>query len=309
MPDPNSPPILDERFKTPIGAVIDYFGWTPEMVREKLSSAKLSIGGSNPFAPKEDPAGQEKAKKIVSALLGMIPFDFSPKDMAAGMLFGGPKAKGFGAATGKFSNLMDKKTRFEISDEPMKMKPNYQELAGVPRKLSDYIDHPELFKNYPGLDKTPVFVSVDPSHKSGVGSYSAGNYVRGIDVKAPSVASAEDTLIHEIQHAIQEKEGFARGGNPDQFMSRELVDKFHSLWDRFEKKPYSLSPEEYREMNNLRSSVESMGRRQYMRLAGEIEARDAAFRRLYTPYERRTIPPYSSQNIPINEAIVKFGGQ
>ena len=34
-----------------------------------------------------------------------------------------------------------------------------------------------------------------------------------IEVKAKTVADIKDVLVHEIQHAIQEKEGFAEGGS------------------------------------------------------------------------------------------------
>jgi uncharacterized protein YukE len=43
----------------------------------------------------------------------------------------------------------------------------------------------------------------------------------------------------------------------------------------------------------------------YNRLAGEFEARDAASRMGLTPEQRLTTPPYSSENIPLEDLIVR----
>jgi hypothetical protein len=47
----------------------------------------------------------------------------------------------------------------------------------------------------------------------------------------------------------------------------------------------------------------------YKNLAGEFEARDSAARMGLTPEQRVTTPPYSSENIPLEELIVREGGK
>lgn len=72
-------------------------------------------------------------------------------------------------------------------------------------KLSDFIHHEELFQNYPQLRKTGLRFAELP--KDVRGTFDGQDIVLSESLRnAP-----EDTLVHEIQHAIQRAEGFARG--------------------------------------------------------------------------------------------------
>jgi hypothetical protein len=73
----------------------------------------------------------------------------------------------------------------------------------------------------------------------------------------------EDTLIHEIQHAIDDEEGFARGGSADYWQQR--LDNGYG--------GNRTADELYRDT------------------AGEISAREAAGRRTWTEDRRRATPP------------------
>lgn len=75
--------------------------------------------------------------------------------------------------------------------------------------LGDILVHDELFRSYPELKSTGIrFGDLPPGTRAeywpGRNEIILNNSLRG----AP-----EDTLIHEIQHAIQRKEGFAGGAN------------------------------------------------------------------------------------------------
>ena len=85
-----------------------------------------------------------------------------------------------------------------------------------PRKegvLSDYLDYSELYDAYPRLKKMPVYVFKDRNRQE------AGWYDSQDDSIAVNLSSLgplwnqRSTLLHEIQHAIQEYEGFAEGGD------------------------------------------------------------------------------------------------
>ncbi len=79
--------------------------------------------------------------------------------------------------------------------------------------LADYVRADELFKAYPKLRAVNVeFVNRDASAG---GSYSEKENT--IYVNYNSLVSSEEVLAHEIQHAIQHIEGFARGGNVEVF--------------------------------------------------------------------------------------------
>lgn len=77
-------------------------------------------------------------------------------------------------------------------------------------KLSDYIQHPELFANYPQLRN--VKLRFEPmAYANGYYSPSTDEIVLNEAIKD----HGEETLIHEVQHVIQHIEGFATGANPE----------------------------------------------------------------------------------------------
>lgn len=80
-----------------------------------------------------------------------------------------------------------------------------------PRTLSDYIQHDALFEAYPELrDAAVVFEETEPGVN---GYYNAGQNTIVLDSKLRG--APESTLVHEIQHAVQRAEGFARGSTPE----------------------------------------------------------------------------------------------
>jgi hypothetical protein len=143
--------------------------------------------------------------------------------------------------TGLFQ-MPDGKYRFEIDDTKASLKDlpmaiNYDEaidmtkdafpnLLGVnlyrkalsPKKLSDIIDHKELFDNYPQLKNTDI-AFVDGG--SSLGSYyPKENFIivnLGKVSKDTSKENIKDRvmsiILHEIQHNVQDIENFARGSN------------------------------------------------------------------------------------------------
>lgn len=78
-------------------------------------------------------------------------------------------------------------------------------------RLADYVKHDELYRNYPQLKKTGlVFAKLKEGTR---GQYDS---MMNTIVLDESLRNApEDTLVHEIQHAVQEAEGFASGASPE----------------------------------------------------------------------------------------------
>jgi len=87
------------------------------------------------------------------------------------------------------------------------------------RMLPDVIDHPELFKAYPELKDVKVEHLFKESNMKG--SYSAPHKTLYLQEDLDP-AFARSVIAHELQHAIQNIEGFAYGGNPGMFTPREL---------------------------------------------------------------------------------------
>ncbi len=143
--------------------------------------------------------------------------------------------------------LPDNQFRFEIDDRPATIKLDLDDDAdalfneitgdalervlprtdmGVTKPLSEFLDHDELFDAYPQLKDYPVKIKFDTS-ESARGSFNPRTkqiMVNLADMRPlmPGAATTgktlkkviKSTLVHEIQHAVQEIEGFARGSNP-----------------------------------------------------------------------------------------------
>ena len=112
--------------------------------------------------------------------------------------------------------------------------------------LADYISHPKLFEKYPQLKNVGLSFQ---SLEAGVnGLYNPETNQIILDTSLRS--APENTLIHEIQHAVQNIEGFASGSTPEYWAStereqdapeREYLQKFKGLtkeqqnqWTRYQ---------------------------------------------------------------------------
>lgn len=97
----------------------------------------------------------------------------------------------------------------------------YQDVSGVfgdssitkNYKLSDVIEHDEVFKNYPEFKDSQVEFTTDPNvpYGRGEGVYNPND--NKITIRASNPREAKSILMHEIQHGIQYKEKWAEGGN------------------------------------------------------------------------------------------------
>lgn len=83
--------------------------------------------------------------------------------------------------------------------------------------LSDFIEHSELYDNYPQLRYTSLAFDELPDGTSGYYNYEDG----AIHLSNKFIGEPRDVLIHEIQHAIQRYEGFTRGASPEYWARRE----------------------------------------------------------------------------------------
>lgn len=117
----------------------------------------------------------------------------------------------------------DNKWRFEIPDDLDKIDfaPLFQDEYHI-AKLKDIYDNPQLYKAYPALATRTVQLTnkLDDNTRGmlEVVKYPSGMvHVSEIKLNQKLVESTPDkikeTLVHEVQHAIQEYENFARGGN------------------------------------------------------------------------------------------------
>jgi len=86
--------------------------------------------------------------------------------------------------------------------------------------LDKILKHPQLFKAYPSLKNIDVyFEELPPSlaakYNPETNSITFDKKVLNSNLKESDLNETLKTLIHEVQHAVQSREGFARGGMPD----------------------------------------------------------------------------------------------
>ena len=175
--------------------------------------------------------------------------------------------------TGWYTGI-DGKWRFEISDYDMEYdRPDNMQWdpATAPQEmlLSDVLHHDELFRNYPHLRRARLRFERLPLGRQGV--FDGENIILDDGLRGVP----DYILVHEIQHAIQEYEGFARGSSPEYWAQR--------IGEGYARQGEDGTPMSSRDL--------------YRNTAGEIEARDASNRILMTPERRRkNLPKRGNEN-------------
>ena len=145
--------------------------------------------------------------------------------------------------TGWFEDV-DGHWKFEINDSGMSVMPAGDRALGpgagpsiIPVDINKHLTHEELLRQYPDISGSGMSYTDNVS----MGGYynrpgrfperytvSGGENVYGkhdsfkgeIDYGEPSFVNPEGTrsvMGHELQHGVQQREGFAQGGSPDEF--------------------------------------------------------------------------------------------
>jgi len=123
----------------------------------------------------------------------------NPLGSAQQAMIGGLGAVGFPAAkaAGRVLN-----NRFEFSEAGAKLKALPRALQES--KLDDVLEYPELFNQYPDLKQLPVQKMIPTLNNAEKGGEFLGDKIR-VRGNRPD-ADVLETLKHEIQHVIQNKE-------------------------------------------------------------------------------------------------------
>jgi len=101
--------------------------------------------------------------------------------------------------------------------------------------VGDVLDHPELFKHYPDLKDIPfVEYPLVEGEKMPLGAHwrkVPGQHDEMLFLAPQSKEAVLSTLLHELQHSVQVREGFASGGYPGQFLEQlphyKVVQELH----------------------------------------------------------------------------------
>ena len=144
----------------------------------------------------------------------------------------------------------------------------------------------------------------------GYGAYSPK--ANTIDIRAPSEyrptgsGSLRSVLLHEIQHAIQNYEGFARGGSPKE--ARTMPEFEQALRQHMAANDGRMPS--WTEVQPGSEQIEQEAAYQvYRRLAGEVEARNTQHRLGMSAAERRATPPTETADVPRGGQIVRVNSE
>lgn len=127
-------------------------------------------------------------------------------------------------ATG-WHQFADGKWRFEIDDSRMQLR---TDAADIPNytTLGELVDAPELFEAYPDMADLSVTLHTLEDGQNGGYSRKFDSIELSRDLKNRPEALL-NSLIHEVQHAIQNREEFASGANPA-YWNRRMENGFDS---------------------------------------------------------------------------------
>lgn len=159
----------------------------------------------------------------------------SSKDVAIQMDAAGKSAKETRLATGWFKSPYDKVWKQEVTDHTSKLTEEFanlteSEIFGKKNemRLDHVLDHPELFRAYPELRNVKVIKQrgLFDLGESLQGSFNPETNTLNI---TPYANDPGSVALHEIQHWIQEKEGFATGGNEDIAMAAMTPERMKKI--------------------------------------------------------------------------------
>lgn len=205
------------------------------------------------------------------------------------------------------------------------------------------VEHPELYKAYPDMER----IVINQGINKGDSSFGAYYPSKNLDADSLSVYKAalnrtaegnpnwggKSTSLHELQHAVQERENFARGGSSDEFLS-ELINEKDLISNQIselnkqmailaksdkmtpiEQNAYDMLMEQRMQLvpraQQLQDPVylRDEAFKKYQRLGGEAESRLTQERMNLTPEERLQYFPYTQGkyglDVPFNELIIR----
>ncbi len=261
----------------------------------------------------------------------------------------GRDREGIWQKTGWFQGA-DGKWRFEIDDSTASLRTNPDALmrastatAESETKLGKLLKHPALFEAYPHLKNLHIYL--DPGspfseggHRRRTSNYDAGlphqQYIvlglKGYQPTPRANAVLLSTLMHEVQHEIQDQENFATGGSPknfqEDFVNRISLNELTPLDEKILASPEVAPTHEQwlhavrgmakaandpkkradlRELSTFMldrlSKMVAFGH--YRRLGGEVEAREVQQRMPMGEQSRRETWPMP---VPAEEQNIRF---
>jgi len=190
-------------------------------------------------------------------------------------------------------------------------------------KLPEVLDHPELFESYPRLKNLDVVPDKSFGNSAQFARGSGNGTIPDRVTIGYDALKDQGTLLHEVQHAIQSIEGFAKGGAPGKQgtdFTTKLEDALRDGHFRYnwllEKLPKTgLLDSEVKELENLHKAFVKLpdyyhaanvqAWENYRRLAGEVEANNVDTRLRMDARSRQMVPPWRTEEYPADQQFIQ----
>lgn len=223
-------------------------------------------------------------------------------------------AKAIKMATG-WERGADGKWRYEIPDAKINdtmdvggghiVKRYEDDMLWNGGKLSKVIDAPELFKAYPQLKDVHIETDAIMNDMPSNGEYDSKTNT--ITIHADELKYMNGILNHEIQHAIQNIEGFAKGGSP-RLVRGEVKKKLNEVTKQIRQLRAEGKEDEAKALIEKNRGLYNAYQKNddynsYKSLAGEVEARNVSARMNMTPEERRKTLAESTEDVARKDQI------
>lgn len=223
-------------------------------------------------------------------------------------------AKAIKMATG-WERGADGKWRYEMPDAKIKdtmdvggghiVKRYEDDMLWNGGKLSRVIDAPELFKAYPQLKDVRIDTDAIMNDMPSNGEYNSKTNT--ITIHADDLKYMNGILIHEIQHVIQDIEGFAKGGSP-RLVRGEVKKKLNEVTKQIRQLRAEGKEDEAKALIEKNRGLYNAYQKNddynsYKSLAGEVEARNVSARLNMTHKERRKSLAESTEDVARKDQI------
>lgn len=234
----------------------------------------------------------------------------------------GRKPEAIHSETGWYRGT-DGKWRFEIDDSqahlrvPLPHDPGHRfDWYG---KLGELLKHDALFKAYPFLGNVPVHVGIGDYYEGSSSYFSQDGFVIRTEASKPVLS----IILHEIQHAIQEHEGFDLGSSPNirieqnHILRHDIENEIsrlqeaglgHNIIGYLEDALEALKKTDLYVTQGRFLGPSAPAQAAYRRTSGEIEARNVQRRQNLSAEQRRETFPEETQDVPNAESIRNVEG-
>ncbi len=168
--------------------------------------------------------------------------------------------------------------------------------------LGDVITHDKLFKAYPELRNVSICFDDIGQTKRGKFLSDKNEIVLNIKLKG-NVEKIKDTLVHEIQHAIQYIEGFALGGNKNFGFVYAMNLAYDEVKNTSEFKRLNTKEGKYDLLVSVAKKIfnaenfKELRYKAYRSLYGEVEARQVTRNRLFNEELLKLAMPDTRGNV------------